>query len=102
MLDTSSSFRRKLSAAMKVKEIDRIASVAWSPKELEKVYLAAGTAAGQLDSSFSTNAVLELYEWSVNEPGLDIPVKVSYTSEHRYGSVDLTITVFLCCHMMVS
>lgn len=68
---------------MKVKEIDRVASVAWSPKELDKIYLAAGTAAQQLDSSFSTNAVLELYEWKVNEPGLDIPVTSSYTCEHR-------------------
>lgn len=68
---------------MKFKEIDRTASVAWSPAALDNVYLAAGTAAQQLDSSFSTNAVLELYQLNVNEPGLDVPIKATYTSENR-------------------
>lgn len=68
---------------MKIKEIDRTASVAWSPASLDNIYLAAGTAAQQLDSSFSTSAALELYQLNVAEPGLDVPVKASYTSESR-------------------
>lgn len=69
---------------MKFKEIDRTATVAWSPATVDNIYLAAGTAAQQLDSSFSTNAVLEIYQLNVNEPGLDIPIKSTYTSENRY------------------
>ncbi|CAL8099465.1 unnamed protein product [Orchesella dallaii] len=69
---------------MKIKEIDRTASVAWSPAKLDNIYLAAGTAAQQLDSSFSTNAALELYQLNVNEPGLDVPIKATYNCESRF------------------
>lgn len=41
---------------MKVKDIERTANVAWSPKNQHPIYLAAGTAASQLDASFNTNA----------------------------------------------
>ena len=37
---------------MKIKEIKRTANVAWSPKQQFPIYLAAGTAAQQLDASF--------------------------------------------------
>ena len=46
---------------MKVKEIDRTANIAWSPQNQVPTYLAAGTAAQQLDASFSTNSNLEIY-----------------------------------------
>ena len=37
---------------MKLKEIDRTANITWSPAEQYPVYLAAGTAAQQLDATF--------------------------------------------------
>jgi len=37
---------------MKLKEIDRTANVAWSPAGQHPIYLAAGTAAQQLDATF--------------------------------------------------
>jgi len=37
---------------MKLKEIKRTANVAWSPASHYPVYLAAGTAAQQLDATF--------------------------------------------------
>ena len=37
---------------MKIKEINRTANVAWSPQEHHPIYLAAGTAAQQLDATF--------------------------------------------------
>ena len=46
---------------MKVKEVDRTANIAWSPQTQVPIYLAAGTAAQQLDASFSTNSNLEIY-----------------------------------------
>lgn len=39
-----------------MKDIERTANVAWSPKNQSPIYLAAGTAASQLDASFNTNA----------------------------------------------
>jgi protein transport protein SEC31 len=46
---------------MKVKEVDRTANIAWSPQSQVPIYLAAGTAAQQLDASFSANSYLEVY-----------------------------------------
>ena len=46
---------------MKVKEVEVTANVAWSPKDQYPVLLAAGTAAQQLNASFDTTSVLELY-----------------------------------------
>jgi len=37
---------------MKLKEVDRTANVAWSPASQHPIYLAAGTAAQQLDATF--------------------------------------------------
>ena len=37
---------------MKVKEIERTANIAWSPAAQHPVYIAAGTAAQQLDATF--------------------------------------------------
>ena len=37
---------------MKVKEIARTANIAWSPASHHPIYLAAGTAAQQLDATF--------------------------------------------------
>jgi protein transport protein SEC31 len=69
---------------MKIKEIDRIGNVAWSPLEVDPVYLAVGTAAQQLDSSFSTTSSLELYQFDINQSGLDLPVKATIPCESRY------------------
>jgi protein transport protein SEC31 len=37
---------------MKVKEIERTANIAWSPADQHPIYVAAGTAAQQLDATF--------------------------------------------------
>ena len=37
---------------MKVKEVNRTANIAWSPASQYPIYLAAGTAAQQLDATF--------------------------------------------------
>ena len=37
---------------MRVKEIDRTANIAWSPAAQHPIYIAAGTAAQQLDATF--------------------------------------------------
>lgn len=68
---------------MKVKDLERTANVAWSPEKHYPVLLAAGTAAQQLDASFSTNAALEIYSLNLDEPGLDLELKSTVPAEHR-------------------
>ena len=45
---------------MKLKEIDRTANVAWSPVIQHPIYLAAGTAAQQLDATFRCFLILSI------------------------------------------
>jgi len=51
---------------MKLKEVDRTANVAWSPASQHPIYLAAGTAAQQLDATFRSFLGFNLWScWSV-------------------------------------
>lgn len=45
---------------MKVKEVNRTANIAWSPAPQYPIYLAAGTAAQQLDATFRYVTVLDI------------------------------------------
>ncbi|CAL1287606.1 unnamed protein product [Larinioides sclopetarius] len=72
---------------MKVKEIDRTANIAWSPAAHHPIYIAAGTAAQQLDATFSTTAALEIYALNLTEPGLDMCMKGSVVSDFRFHKV---------------
>ncbi|XP_039294286.1 protein transport protein Sec31A isoform X2 [Nilaparvata lugens] len=72
---------------MKVKELDRTVTLAWSPKEQHPVLLATGTAAQQLDASFSTSASLELYGLNLSEPGLDLELKATTASQARFHRI---------------
>ncbi|XP_075238434.1 COPII coat complex component secretory 31 isoform X2 [Lycorma delicatula] len=72
---------------MKVKELDRTVNIAWSPVQQQPVLLAAGTAAQQLDASFSTSAALEIYGLNLGEPGLDMELKASLPSQFRFHRI---------------
>lgn len=69
---------------MKVKEVDRTANIAWSPAPQVPVYLAAGTAAQQLDATFSTSSSLEIYNLNLAETGHDLPCVASLPVEQRF------------------
>lgn len=69
---------------MKIKDLERTANVAWSPINVHPIYLASGTAAQQLDASFNTNACLELYTLNLNDPGSDLQLCGSITSDQRF------------------
>jgi protein transport protein SEC31 len=69
---------------MKLKEIDRTGNVAWSPATHHPIVLAVGTAAQQLDATFSTNALLELYTLSLNESSQEMEVAGSLTTDSRF------------------
>jgi protein transport protein SEC31 len=72
---------------MKIKEIERTVNVSWSPAAQHPILLAAGTAAQQLDASFSTTAMLEIYALNLTEPGLDMELRTSVPSDFRCVSV---------------
>ncbi|XP_065074343.1 protein transport protein Sec31A [Ochlerotatus camptorhynchus] len=72
---------------MKIKELQKTVNVAWSPVQQTPIMLAAGTAAQQLDSSFSTSAALELYSINLSDPSYDLELVGSQTSSHRFHKV---------------
>ncbi|KAM7155718.1 protein transport protein Sec31A isoform 9-T11 [Molossus nigricans] len=69
---------------MKLKEIDRTAMQAWSPAQNHPIYLATGTSAQQLDATFSTSASLEIFEFDLSDPSLDMKSCAAFSSSHRY------------------
>uniref|UniRef100_A0AAG5DHX5 Protein transport protein Sec31A n=1 Tax=Anopheles atroparvus TaxID=41427 RepID=A0AAG5DHX5_ANOAO len=69
---------------MKVKELQKMVNVAWSPAQQSSVMLAAGTAAQQLDASFNTAAALEVYSLNLADPSYDLELKGSQASAHRF------------------
>ncbi|XP_073452683.1 protein transport protein Sec31B isoform X1 [Aquarana catesbeiana] len=72
---------------MKLKEIERSAVQAWSPANQHPVYLAAGTSAQQLDASFNTNAVLEIFEVDFGDPFPDLKRKGVYLASSRFHKI---------------
>ena len=69
---------------MKVKEVLRTGNVAWSPADQHPTYLAVGTAAQQLDATFSTSAAMELFQLNLAETSLEMPCRATLPSEHRF------------------
>ncbi|XP_037071557.1 protein transport protein Sec31A-like [Pollicipes pollicipes] len=72
---------------MKVKEAERTANVAWSPAPLPRVLMAAGTAAQQLDATFSSTARLEVFSLALDQPSLDMPAVASVETAARFHCV---------------
>lgn len=68
---------------MKIKELQKTVNIAWSPVQLNQLYLAAGTAAQQIDTSLSSNSTLELYQIDLNDPGYDLVLKASQNSPYK-------------------
>jgi protein transport protein SEC31 len=68
---------------MKLKELQKAVNVAWSPDVQNEIMLAAGTAAQQLDASFNSSSVVELYSANLAEPGYDMVLKGTQNSPHR-------------------
>ncbi|KAL0128272.1 hypothetical protein PUN28_003498 [Cardiocondyla obscurior] len=72
---------------MKVKELLKTVNVAWSPPAQHPIMLAAGTAAQQLDASFSTSASLDLYSLNLQQPGYEMDLQASVPSDHRFHKI---------------
>lgn len=68
---------------MKIKELKKTVNVSWSPEEQYPIYLVAGSAAQQVDSSFSSTSTLDLYSLNLDDPGLDLELKSSLQTQHK-------------------
>ncbi|XP_066519357.1 protein transport protein Sec31A isoform X2 [Hoplias malabaricus] len=72
---------------MRVKEILRTATQAWSPAAQHPAYLALGTSAQQLDASFNTAAALEIFEIDFSDPSMEMKLRGSLSTDHRFHSL---------------
>lgn len=64
---------------MKIKQFQKTVVSTWSPKSNHPVNIAMGTAAQQLDASFNTSSILELYTVKSN----DITLSASVATDCR-------------------
>eukprot|EP00794_Sanderia_malayensis_P012918 gene12918-14250_t len=71
----------------KIKEVNRTANIAWSPANQHPIYLAAGTAAQQLDATFSTTAELEIFHVDFGSKDLEMPIAGSLQCNQRLHKV---------------
>lgn len=69
---------------MTIKEIRKTVHLAWSPKSQDPIYLVAGTAAQQLDASFSTSAAVEVFKVNLGDPSKEPELKYAFKSDYRY------------------
>ena len=58
-------------------------NVAWSPAKEHPIYLAAGTAAQQLDTNFSSSATIELYNVNLSDASYDMSLVASQASQYK-------------------
>ena len=69
---------------MKVKEVEVTANVAWSPVTVNPIYVAAGTAAQQLDATFNTSSALDIYDVNLGGDGPCMKKAGSLPTENRF------------------
>ncbi|XP_055596249.1 protein transport protein Sec31A isoform X2 [Uranotaenia lowii] len=69
---------------MKVKELQKMVNVAWSPAQQNSIMLAAGTAAQQLNVSSSSSAAVEVYSINLSDPGYDLELIGTQSTSHGF------------------
>ncbi|XP_073723373.1 protein transport protein Sec31A isoform X2 [Misgurnus anguillicaudatus] len=72
---------------MRIKEILRTATQAWSPAKQHPAHLALGTAAQQLDASFNTSSALEIFEMDFADTSMDMKLRGSLPTSSRFHSL---------------
>ncbi|XP_062383121.1 protein transport protein Sec31A isoform X2 [Sardina pilchardus] len=72
---------------MRLKEILRTATQAWSPAAHHPAYLALGTSAQQLDASFNTTAALEIFEMDFADPSVEMKLRGTLATSNRFHSL---------------
>lgn len=73
---------------MKLKELKRTVNVSWSPADHHPVTLVAGSAAQQVDASFSSSSYLELYSLNLEDPSYDLKQISSLQTQHKFHKIE--------------
>lgn len=81
---------------MKIKELQKTVNIAWSPAQQYPIYLAAGSAAQQIDTSLNSNSTLELYSINLSDPSYDLILKASQASPYKYVIKCIQIVIINC------
>jgi len=71
----------------KLKEINAKANYAWSPSNVENVYIAAGTASQQIDTNFNSASKLEIFSVDFQTDELVAPCVGRIDTQDRYRKV---------------
>jgi protein transport protein SEC31 len=71
-------------SAMNMKELQRTATVAWSPVPQAPTLFATGTVAGAVDATFSVSGTIEIFDMSLGTEGRDLELKGSVQAEDRF------------------
>ncbi|RXG60819.1 Protein transport protein Sec31A [Armadillidium vulgare] len=72
---------------MKVKELSVAANISWSPDYLSSTLLACGTSTQQLDASFSSSSVLQLYDLNQKNSTLDMKLMATTNVAAKFNKV---------------
>ncbi|KAK3871526.1 hypothetical protein Pcinc_023333 [Petrolisthes cinctipes] len=72
---------------MKVKEVNTLANVAWSPETVHPGLLACGTTAKQLDAGLTTSASLTLYDLNLAQTNLELKQVASVDAPARFHAL---------------
>lgn len=80
---------------MKVKEVNALANVAWSPGLVHPGLLACGTTAKQLDAGLTTSASLTLYNLNLAQTNLELKQVASVESPARWVSKGVKLMVII-------
>ena len=70
---------------VRLKEIPRTASFAFSPGS-DSPLVVTGTRAGAVDAEFSDETKLEVWDLSLDEPGVELQPKISIVTDSRFVS----------------
>ncbi|KAJ3347421.1 protein transport protein S31 [Entophlyctis luteolus] len=72
--------------------VERTATAAWAPAQMPTPLLALGTVAGALDASFSTDAVLEMFELSTKDEAPNLAPVAKINSSARFNRLAWGLT----------
>ena len=71
----------------KLHELNKSATIAWSPLAKSSSLIAAGTVAGILDRDFDTSAHLELFKIDLRSPKTEAKLVGSTTAADRFSKI---------------
>lgn len=76
---------------MRIKEIPKTASFAWSDSSQEHILLATGTSSQQYDATFSTNSSIDIFHFDAASKDMQMPHVATIVSPLRFNRLKWTV-----------